>query len=92
MLDELEAARLNPQGSGVIKEHYSPFTKARFNILYNYLTEEEKRVARELQEPQFYDNSTTEYEKVWNLILDEVAKAPDDKTLFLQFFACHGMI
>jgi hypothetical protein len=47
-LDEREAARLNPFGSGVIKEHYCPFTKARFNILYNYLTEEEKKVAREL--------------------------------------------
>lgn len=50
-MDEREAARLNPFGSGVIKEHYCPFTKARFNLLYNYLTDEEKKVAKELQEP-----------------------------------------
>lgn len=49
--DELEAAKINPFGSGVIKEHYCPYTKAKFNILYNYLTDEEKRVAKDLQQP-----------------------------------------
>lgn len=90
--DEREAARLSPFGSGVIKEHYCPYTKAKFNVLYNYLTEEEKRIAKKLQHPQFYDNSLTEYEKVWNHVVAESSRSVDEKTLILQFFACHGYI
>ena len=91
-VDEREAARLNPYGSGVIKEHYCPYSKAKFNVLYNYLTEEEKRIAKKLQHPQFFGNSSTEYEKVWNHVVSESSRNSDEKTLILQFFACHGYI
>lgn len=69
--DEFHAARLNPFGSGVIKDHFFPFTKARYNFLFNYLSQEEKSNLREMQIPKAYKNSAIEYDKLMHRIMSE---------------------